>query len=675
MSGPQIFFSEVNERQGVFTRRAFLMGGITGAAFGALTGRLTQLQLIQNAQYRKAAAENQYNSRLIIPPRGLILDRNGAVLASNRGNFRVMIARDKIGDLDATLDSLAELVPITDSKRKQIRRELENSPRFTPVSVAEDLTWEQFAAVNARAPELPGVTAEMGEVRVYPYAGAFAHVIGYVAKINSRDLEKAGPNPDRLLLHPGFRIGKQGVEKALDLELRGKPGEQKVEVDARGRVVRMYPQGDIAPTPGKEVVLTLDADVQNRALEVFGEESGAAVVMDCRTGDILCMTSAPSFDANKFVRGLSGPEFTALNTFERTPLLDKAMSGVYPPGSTFKPTTALSLLMAGVDPNDRVVCSGGYFYGGRTFRCWKHGGHGPQDMHNAIKNSCDVYFYAMCNRAGIDTIAKTARALGYQNVFDIGITGQKQGLIPDTDWKRKTFKHDPVWHPGETLSVSIGQGAVTVNALQMAVAVSRIANGQKAILPRLIRSIGGKELPRGDEVPDLPFPKEYIQIVREGMAAVANDPTGTAYRQSQLGLGEVKMAGKTGTAQVRSYDKGSRSSVGVPWKLKDHNLFTAFAPYDAPRYAVAVIVQHGGLGGATAGAPRAREIMRMVLLKDPEIRARVEKPMPLPPEPSAPEGAEMEGADPGLPVETPAPAGVAPGQPALVPSPASPPVR
>jgi penicillin-binding protein 2 len=671
MSGPQIFFSEVNERQGVFTRRAFLMGGITGAALGALTGRLAQLQLIQNAQYRKAAAENQYNARVIIPPRGIIRDRSGVVLASNRGNFRVMIARDQISDLDTTLDILAELVPITDSKRRAIRRDLVNSPRFTPVSVAEDLTWEQFSAVNLRAPELPGVTAEMGEVRVYPYAGAFAHVIGYVAKINANDLKAVGPNPDRVLLHPGFRIGKQGVERALDLDLRGKPGEQKIEVDARGRVVRAYPQGDIAPVPGKEVVLTLDADVQNRALEVFGEESGAAVVMNCRTGDLICMTSAPSFDANSFVRGLSGPEFTALNTFERTPLLDKAMTGVYPPGSTFKPTTALALLQAGVDPNDRVVCGGGYFYGGRTFRCWKPGGHGSQDMRSAIKNSCDVYFYHMCNRAGVDTIAKTARAMGFHTTYDIGISGQKAGLIPDTAWKRKTFKNDPVWHPGETLSVAIGQGAVTVNALQLAVNVSRIANGQKAIMPRLIRSIGGKEMPSGADVPDLPFPKEHLQIVREGMASVANDPSGTAYRQSQLGLGEVKMAGKTGTAQVRSFDKGGRSSVGVPWKLKDHNLFTAFAPYDNPKYALAVIVQHGGMGGATAGAPRAREIMRMVLLKDPDIRAMVEQPSPLPPEPPPADPGVVEGADPGLPVAAPAtpgaPAAAAPSTADMVP--------
>jgi penicillin-binding protein 2 len=337
MSGPEIFFSEVNERQGVFTRRAFIMGGLAGTALGALTGRLAQLQLIQTAQYRKAAADNQYNARIIVPPRGLIVDRNGAILASNRGNFRVTISRDKVEDVDLTLDELAELIPLPPEKRKAIHRQLATSPRFTPVSVAEDLTWEQFSAVNVRAPELPGVAAEMGEVRVYPYGGAFAHVIGYVTKINDKELKAVGPNPDRLLLHPGFRIGKQGVEKALDMDLRGKAGEQKVEVDFKGRVVRMYPQGDIPAMSGKEVVLTLDADIQNRALEVFGEDSGAAVMMDCRTGDILCLASCPSFDANKFVRGVSGPDYAALMHYERNPLYNKALQGIFPPGSTSRP--------------------------------------------------------------------------------------------------------------------------------------------------------------------------------------------------------------------------------------------------------------------------------------------------------------------------------------------------
>jgi penicillin-binding protein 2 len=457
-----------------------------------------------------------------------------------------------------------------------------------------------------------------------------------------------------MLLHPGFRIGRQGVEKAFDLDLRGKPGAQKVEVDANGREVRQDSNGDISSTAGQVVRLTLDVDIQNRALEVMGDESGAIVVMDCRNGDLLCMVSAPSFDANRFVRGLSGAEYRALAQYERRPLLDKVMTGTYPPGSTFKPTVALAALDAGIDPEQRVNCSGGWYFGGRTWRCWRHGGHGSQNMHEAIKNSCDVYFYQTALRIGPDAIARAATALGFGQTFDIGIPGQKKGVVGSTEWKRKAVKREPQWQPGDSVSYGIGQGYVNVNALQLAVMTARLANGRKALNPRLVKSVGDEETPKGDAAPDLPFKREHIDYVRGGMIAVANDVSGTAYRQSQLGLGDVMMAGKTGTAQVRSYDKAaSRSSASVQWKLKDHNLFIAFAPYDAPRYALSVIIEHGGLGGATAAAPRAREVMRVALLKDPEIRARIEKPLPLP---ELPQEAGVEGAAPEEPVFTAPPA-------------------
>jgi penicillin-binding protein 2 len=402
----------------------------------------------------------------------------------------------------------------------------------------------------------------------------------------------------------------------------------------------------------------------------MGDESGAIVVIDIRNGDLLAMVSAPSFDANRFVKGLSGPEYKALAEYERKPLLDKALSGNYPPGSTFKPTVGLAALTAGVNPEARVSCGGSWYYGNRTWRCWQKNGHGSQNLHDAIKNSCDIYFYQTALKIGPDAIAEAARAMGFGQVFDIGVPGQKKGLIPDRAWKKAANKKNPanqIWFPGETPSYGIGQGALTVNALQLAVMTARLANGKKALNPRLIKSVGGVEQPSGAAVPDLPFTAEHLAYVRGGMAAVANDVRGTAYRQSQLGLGDVQMAGKTGTAQVRSYDKvKSRNSASVQWKLKDHNLFIAFAPYDDPRYAVAVIVEHGGLGGATAGAPRAREVMRVALLKDPEIRARIEKPMPMPEAPvetgsdAAVEGAAPEDPVEGAPPPTPAPVPGAP---------------
>ncbi|HYE42686.1 MAG TPA: penicillin-binding transpeptidase domain-containing protein, partial [Caulobacteraceae bacterium] len=372
-----------------------------------------------------------------------------------------------------------------------------------------------------------------------------------------------------------------------------------------------------------------------------------------------------------FVGGVPSKTYKLLNEYERRPLLDKALTGLFPPGSTFKMTTALSLLAAGIDPKERVHCSGGYFFGNRTFRCWKKGGHGSQDMHNAIKNSCDVYFYHMCNRAGVDRIAQTARALGFEQKFserDFG--SQKKGLVPDTAWKKKTFKRDPKWHPGETLSVSIGQGALQVNALQLAVMCARLANTKKAVMPRLVRSIAGKPEPSGAAVPDLPFPQEHLDIVRAGMAAVANDVTGTAYRASQLGLGDILMAGKTGTAQSRSYKAGeSRGPRNAQWSKRDHALFVAFAPHDDPRYAISVIIQHAPAGGSADAAPRAREVMRTALIKDPDMRARIERPIPQQAAP-APEagGGEPDVFEPQ--VETAPPS--APSQVVPQPAPAAP---
>jgi penicillin-binding protein 2 len=509
----------------------------------------------------------------------------------------------------------------------------------------EDMSWEQFSAINVRAPELPGVTVDEGEVRVYPHGGAFAHVIGYVAKVNHDDLTPSGPNSDPILLHPGFRIGRQGVEKAFDLDLRGKPGAEKVEVDASGHEVQHEDAGDIPPTPGKVIKLTLDADIQNRAMEVMGEESGAAVVMDVRSGDILCMFSGPSFDANRFVRGLTRAEYTALATYDRKPLFNKALTATYPPGSTFKTMVALAALENGYDRNTVHVCNKAWAWGGRVWHCDL--AHGAQNLKGAIATSCDIYFYQCALAIGPDKIAETARKFGLGEIFDIGIPGQKAGLVPDTAYKRRTFKKDPVWHPGETPSMGIGQGYTHLNPLQLCVMTARIANGQKALHPRLVESVGGVQQKSGAAWGDLPVDPEHLQFVREAMAAVTT--TGTAARVSDLGLGPIKMAGKTGTAQSYSYGSGTGAhGAEGAWKLRDHAWFIAFAPYDNPRYALSVLVEHGGFG-ASAAAPRAREIMRTTLLKDPELRAKIETPMPLPVAPIGPDDTPIDPApiDPG----------------------------
>jgi penicillin-binding protein 2 len=632
---PQIYFNEVNERQGVFTRRAFLMAGVTGVGVIALGGRLAALQLVEADRYKLLSEHNQFDFRLQPPPRGLILDRNGVVLASNRPDFRLFVSRDDQTDVDALLDRLSVLVPLDDAHRKRLIEDINDAPRRAPVTVMEDLTWEEFSRINVRAPELPGVTADMGEIRVYPYSGAFAHVIGYVAKVSKDDVTKTGPNSDPILLNPGFRIGKAGLEQTYDLPMRGKPGAKKVEVDVKGRVVREDSAGDLPATPGEALKLSLDADIQNRALEVFGEDSGAAVMMDCRTGDVLCLLSAPSFDANRFVKGLTKPEYDALAGYERKPLFNKALTANYPPGSTFKTMVALTALEMGIPTTTTYTCNKVWFWGGRPWHCDE--AHGTLDMKGGIAHSCDIYFYQLALKiGGPDPIAATARKFGLGQTFDIGVPGQRAGLIPTTDYKRKYFPKDPVWHPGETPSMGIGQGYVSVNPLQLCVMCSRIANGQKALYPRLVRQIGGVEQPAGAPAASLGMDPAHMAFLHEAMIAVVTSGTAAAGGAADLGLGPITMAGKTGTAQSHGYagGVGAHGAEGA-WNQRDHAWFIAFAPADDPRYAMAVLTEHGGFG-ASASAPKAREIMRVALLKDPEVRARIEQPLPTIPPPGAP---------------------------------------
>jgi penicillin-binding protein 2 len=643
MSNPKIYFNEVNERQATFHRRAFLMAGVAGVGLAALGTRLGYLQLVEASKYKVLSLNNEFQSRLQPPPRGLILDRNGVVLASNRPDFRLYVSRDENTDVEDLLDRLQKLVPLDDAHRSRLIDDINDAPRRAPVTVLEDLTWEEFSRINVRTPELPGVTADMGDIRVYPFSAAFAHVIGYVAKVSKDDVTSTGPNADPILLNPGMRVGKAGLEKTYDLPMRGRPGAKKVEVDVKGRVVREDPGGDVPSVPGQTLQLTLDADIQNRALEVFGTDSGAAVMMDCRTGDVLCMLSAPSFDANRFVKGLTGPEYRALADYDHKPLFNKTVTATYPPGSTFKTMVALTALEMGIPATTQFTCGGSWAWGGRVWHC--DSAHGTLDLKMGIAKSCDIYFYQMALKiGGPDAIAAIAHKFGLGQLFDIGVPGQKPGLIPTVEWVKRARPKDPVWHPGETPSVGIGQGAVNVNALQLCIMCSRIANGQTALYPRLVRSIGGVEQPAAAASPPLGIDKAHIDFLHEAMIAVTTNGT-AAGPPTDLNLGPIKMAGKTGTAQAHGYGggRGVHNTAGA-WDQRDHAWFIAFAPADDPRYAMSVLTEHGGFG-ASASAPKAREVMRVALLKDPQVRARIEQPLPTPGAPAPPAGAPMPAAN------------------------------
>jgi penicillin-binding protein 2 len=603
-----------NSRYKTFTRRAMILGGAQAVAFVTLAGRMYYLQILKTDEYRMMAEENRVNVRLLAPLRGRIVDRFGTVLASNRQNYRAVLVAEQTPDIQDTLDKLARIVSITPFDRKKIMRDISRSPRFMPVTVAEDLTWEQFAQVNLNEPDLAGVQPDVGETRHYPFSSELAHVVGYVGPVSDKEMEEADDDQPLLKL-PGFRIGKSGIEKTYDMQLRGTAGASHVEVNAYGRVIR-----ELSKDPGKpgdEVVLTLDMGVQQFACERLKEESASAVVMDIHTGDVLAFVSTPAFDPNDFNMGLSQDQWKALVDNPYKPLTNKALAGLYPPGSTFKTVTAIAALKAGVDPSHTVHCSGKYAFGDHFFHCWKKEGHGAMNMHDGIKNSCDVYFYDVARRIGIDAIEKTAREFGLGQTYDFDIPGEKPGIVPSRDWKRAVTGVS--WQQGETLISGIGQGYLLTSPLQLAVLASRLANGGYAVKPRITRAVGGELVPV-PQAPKIDVEDEWLKIVQGGMNGVSNEPGGTAYRSR---ITEVGMAER---------ESGVRKNDTLEWRLRDHALFICFAPVAEPRYAMSVVIEHGG-SGSGAAAPAARDIMLEVQKRNPVNRQayapRRDAPIPI----------------------------------------------
>ncbi|MCI4664500.1 MAG: penicillin-binding protein 2 [Neomegalonema sp.] len=599
------------DRRATFTRRAIVLFGAQLGVAGVLGVRLYKLQIVDQAQYRKLAEDNRINPETIAPERGEIFDRAGAPLAVNRPNYTLSFIREQAKDLEKAIADLRALASLSDREVQSLRRKLKRSAKFKPVLVKEDLDWDTFARLNANAPALPGALLDVGLVRTYPEADKLAHVIGYVGAVTSRDL-KRHKGDDRLLRLPGARIGKTGVELAAEKTLRGEAGVRRVEINAGGREVAEIDR--IEGDPGSDLTLTIDLALQRYAMKRIEKESAAVVVMDCITGDLLVLASGPAYDPNKFVFGISQRDWDDLRRDEYDPLRNKALAGEYPPGSTFKMITAIAALEAGkISPRTSFTCTGRMKFGDRYFHCWKRAGHGRVDMLRGVKNSCDVYFYEAALSAGIDKIAEVARKFGVGEAPKLEIPNVRDGLLPTRDWVRKTYKRG--WNGGETLNVGIGQGALLMTPLQMAVMTARIANGAEQVQARIVKAINGVELERAPFEP-LDVSKDAIDIVKAGMFAVSNEPGGTAFR-SRIADPENALAGKTGTAQVRRIGKeeraaGVKKNADLPWRLRDHALFVAFAPVKTPRYAISVIVEHGG-GGSKAAAPVARDVLMRAL--------------------------------------------------------------
>jgi len=612
-------------RYKTFTRRALMLGGAQVALLSALAGRMYYLQVVQSDQYRMLADENRINLRLLPPPRGRILDRFGVELAANRLNYRVVLVPEQTQSLDETLAALGQVILIDERERARILRDVRRKRSFVPIPVAENLTWDEFAEINVNIPDLAGVHLEVGETRDYPFRDRVAHVVGYVAPVSEKDLQTEAADP--LLELPGFRIGKNGIERIFDHPLRGKAGSSRVEVNAFGRVIRELSRQD--GKSGNDVVLTLDMSLQQFAMERMAGQSAASVVLDIHTGDVLALASTPSFDPNAFNVGLSSADWNDLISNDRRPLTNKAVSGQYSPGSTFKLVVALAALEAGViNSNQRVWCPGHLKLGRRRFYCWKRGGHGWIDMVQAIYRSCDVYFYEIARKLGVDRIAEMARRFGFGDLQAVGLPSERAGLVPTRDWKQAV--HGVPWQQGETLITGIGQGFLLTTPMQLAVMTARLANGGRAVVPRLVRSTGETDsgddreaLSKGTDGGEMGLSPAGLRLVLKGMSMVTNHRRGTAYK-SRIKEKGMEMAGKTGTVQVRRISKrerltGVRKNEDKPWKERDHALFIAYAPLDKPRYAISVVIEHGG-GGSTAAAPVAADILKETQRLDPVRR-------------------------------------------------------
>jgi penicillin-binding protein 2 len=613
------FATETTESAAKITRRGLIVAAAQVGFVGILGARMRYMQVDQADEFRLLADENRINVRLIPPARGQLFDRNGAVIAENEPSYRITMVREDAGDVNTVIARLSTLVELDDDELNRALTEMKRSAPFLPVTIADRITWEELARVAANAPALPGVTPEVGLSRRYPLGKDFAHVAGYVGPVSQRDLDRI-EDPDQLLRIPRFQIGKVGVEAKYEDLLRGKAGAKHVEVNAVGRVMRELDRRE--GNSGANVQLTVDHKLQNYVQARLGEESASVVIIDLKRGDLLAIASSPAYDPNKFVRGISVPDYAFLRDNDLRPLASKTVQDAYPPGSTFKMVTALAALEAGViTAEDTVHCNGHLEVSGRKFHCWKRSGHGHMNLELALRESCDVYFYDLALKIGIEKISETARKLGMGEKHDIPMSAVASGLAPTKDWKKRVRGKD--WVIGDTVNASIGQGFVLSSPLQLAVMTARLATG-RSISPRLINTVDGIAQPSGAG-DDIGFNENNLRKIRKAMFAVSNNRRGTAYG-SRIINDAFRMAGKTGTSQVRNISAAERArgvtrNADLPWKRRDHALFVNFAPYDNSEIAVSVVVEHGG-GGSKAAAPIARDVTLQALYgEDPPLAA------------------------------------------------------
>ena len=616
------------ERFDQFTRRAFVIGLMQGSFLAVLGARLAWLQLAEGSRYKTMAENNRINVKLLAPSRGLIVDRNGIPIAVNNQNFRVLVIPEQTKDLEGTLGLLKKLIKLGDDDIQRILAQAKKTPKFVPLEIRDNLSWDEVSTVEVNLPDLPGMSIDVGEIRFYPMLGATAHLVGYVGSVNKGELT----NDDPLLKIPNFKIGKTGLEKTYDRALRGTAGAAEIEVNVVGREVRELSRNP--GQPGQALTLSIDAELQKFVQDqLMQTRSASAVLMDVQNGAVYALASVPSFDPNIFSTGLKPEDWETLVSTPGHPLNNKAVGGLYPPGSTFKMVTAMAALELGIiNRGTTFYCPGHYELGDTRFHCWKAGGHGRVNVVDALAQSCDTFFYNIATDIGVDRITDMAKKLGLGQILGIELPEERAGLMPTRDWKRAHM--GKAWQHGETIVASIGQGYAQATALQLAVMTSRLVNGGYAVKPWLAEYVGTQQS-HPKEWPKMNVKAKNLEMVVQGMIDVVNAPGGTALG-SRITIEGMEMGGKTGTAQVKRITREERArgvkNEDLPWHLRHHALFVGFAPVHKPRYACAVIVEHG-VGGSKAAAPLAKEILLMAQQRDPAARP-----------PVAPKGSSITGA-------------------------------
>lgn len=585
-------------------RRLPIAVGCVIACLLLTVGRLWYLQIVQGEEMRSLSEHNRIRLRRVPAERGIIYDRQGVILADNRPSFDVILVPEDAGDVPAVLSRLQG--HLNDGLNVTSLSQLQRKAPYQPVVLQRDIAWPGVAAIETHQLDLPGVTLEVTPRRIYPLGTLAAHLLGYVGEATPRDLEL------RKELYMGDVIGKAGIERPFDRELRGISGREEIEVDAVGRrigVLAAEPE-----TPGRNLVLTIDAETQAAAEEALADYRGAIVALDPNTGEVLALASRPTFDPNDFAGGISPEAWRDLIEDPYRPLTNRAIQGQYPPASTFKIIVGMAALEKGVIGGQDICCWGGLPFGGRVFRCWRREGHGCIDFHMGVVQSCDVFFFEVGDRLGIDTIAEYARMFGLGETTGVGIGYEERGLIPDSKWKRRRFGEP--WYPGETLSVAIGQGFVLTTPLQMASVIATVANGGTRYRPFVVKRIeeaDGVSTEFGPEVvAQLDVRPATFSRMRAALKDVVMGERGTGRRARIEGF---TVAGKTGTAQAAGAAIAEGGREGVPERFRDHAWFVGYAPAEAPTIAVSVLVEHVGHHGGTVAAPMAGAVMKRYLLK------------------------------------------------------------